>query len=69
MANRNDWRQWIADVYHCSGTWGEKTTAEDIRIMLQETALEKAPGDYSPDPSMAPACAAYWNDLCDMYPC
>ena len=43
-------------------------TADDMRVMLEETMKEKWPGDYSPDPSMADACAAYWNDLCDLYP-
>lgn len=63
-----DWRQWIADVYHCSDCWGEKMTVDDMRVMLTESAREKDPDDYSPDPSLAAACAACWNELCDLYP-
>ena len=68
MDNRNDYRQWIADVYHCSDCWGEKMTAEDMRITLTEHAREKDPDDYSPDPSMYHECAEFWNELCDLYP-
>lgn len=68
MENRNDYRQWIADVYHCSGCWGEKMTEDDMRITLTETAREKWPGDYSPDPSLARECSVFWNELCDLYP-
>lgn len=68
MENRNDYRQWIADVYHCSDCWGVTMTAEDMRITLIESAREKDPDDYSPDPSLAPECAAYWNELCELYP-
>ena len=68
MENRNDYLQWIADVYHCSGTWGEKMTAADMHVMLTEHARDTDPDEFSPDPSLAAACAAYWNELCDMYP-
>jgi len=68
MDNRNDYRQWIADVYHCSDCWGEKMTMEDMHIMLSEHTLEKDPDDYSPDPSLAAECAACWNELCELYP-
>lgn len=68
MENRNDYRQWIADVYHCSECWGETMTEDDMRITLTEAAREKDPDDYSPDPSLAAECAAYWNELCDLYP-
>lgn len=68
MENTNDYRQWIADVYHCSDCWGQKETVDGMRIMLEETMKEKDPDDYSPDPSQATECAAYWNHLCDLYP-
>lgn len=60
--------QWIADVYHCSDCWGQTMTEEDMFIELTEAQKEKFPDDYSPDPSLAAECAAYWNKLCAMYP-
>lgn len=68
MENRNDYTQWIADVYHCSDCWGQRMTDDDMRIMLTEHMNEKDPDEYSPDPALAAECAAYWNDLCEMYP-
>ena len=68
MDNRNDYRQWIADVYHCSDCWGQKMTDGDMCIMLVESAREKDPDDYSPDPSLYHECAEFWNELCDLYP-
>ena len=29
IIEKGDWKQWIADVYHCSGCWGQKTTDEE----------------------------------------
>ena len=60
--------QWIADVYHCSDSWGQTMTDEAMRILLIETAQEKFPEDYSPDPSLYRECAAYWNELCEAHP-
>lgn len=68
MMGNNEMLQWIADVYHCSDCWGQRMTVDEMRIMLTETMHEKWPGDYSPDPDLAPECTAYWNELCDMYP-
>lgn len=64
----NDWKQWIADVYHCSDCWGQKVTDDEMLMELNETMEQKDPGDYSPDPSLYKECAAYWNKLCDAYP-
>lgn len=61
-------RQWVADVYHCSDCWGQTMTEEDMRETLIEHQKEKFPDEYSPDPSLAAECAAYWNELCTMYP-
>lgn len=69
MNNYDEAMQWIADVYHCSDCWGERMTEDDMRITLKESMKEKDQDDYSPDPSMARECAAFWNELCDMYPC
>ena len=63
-----NWKQWIADVYHCSDPWGEVQTDESMFIMLKETLEWKDPDDYSPDPALAHECAVYWNELCEMYP-
>lgn len=60
--------QWITDVYHCCEEWGQKMTTDDMRIMLAEHMKEKDPEDYSPDPALAEECAAYWNELCELYP-
>lgn len=68
MAVKNDWKQWIADVYHCSECWGGKQTVKEMFIMLCECQKEKFPDDYSPSPKLARQCTAYWNSLCDAYP-
>lgn len=61
------WKQWVADVYHCSETWGQRMTEDEMKTMLEEHMKEKFPEDYSPDPAMYKACTTYWNELCDMY--
>lgn len=68
IIEKGDWKQWIADVYHCSGCWGQKTTDEEMMMELVETRMQADPDDYVPDPSLYRECAAYWNDLCDRYP-
>ena len=62
------YKQWIADVYHCSETWGQKMTEEEMLLDLTETEKQKDPGDYSPSPYLYRECCKYWNHLCDMYP-
>lgn len=68
MEKERNYKQWIADVYHCSGCWGQKQTEEEMLLELTETMKQKDPDDYSPDPSLYKECAAYWNALCDAYP-
>lgn len=64
----NNFRQWIADVYHCSEAWGQETTADEMKTMLSETRAQSDPADYVPDTSLSAACAEYWNHLCKAYP-
>ena len=64
----NDYRQWIADVYHCSESWGQRMTDSDMYVLLVESTKQKDPGDYSPDPYLYHECAEYWNELCEVYP-
>ena len=64
----NDYQQYIADIYHCSETWGQKMTEEEMYISLVEWEKEKCPGDYSPSPYLFRQCCEYWNHLCDIYP-
>ena len=61
-------RQYIADSYHCSGTWGQKVTAEDMKTNLEQWQLETDPEEYCPPIELYIICASYWNELCDMYP-
>lgn len=61
-------QQWIADDYHCSSIWGQKQTEEEMLTELVETLSWKDPEEYSPAPYLYKECAAYWNQLCDMYP-
>ena len=63
-----DYKQWIADVYHCSGCWGQKQTDEEMLLELAESRRQADPEDYVPDIDLYQECAAYWNDLCDRYP-
>ena len=65
---QNNYKQYIADVYHCSECFGEKMTEEDMRINLIEWNREADPGDYVPDPALYKQCAAYWNELCERFP-
>lgn len=60
--------QYIADVYHRSNEWGIPTTEEDMYIALVEWNKEKDEDDYCPSPSLYKECAAYWNQLCELYP-
>ena len=63
-----DYKQWIADVYHCSECWGNKMTDEEMLLDLAETRRQADPDEYVPDIMLYKECAAYWNRLCDMYP-
>jgi len=63
-----DWKQWIADVYHCSECWGCKTTEEWMLLDLVESRKQADFDDYVPDPTLYKECAAYWNSLCEEYP-
>ena len=63
-----NYEQWTADCYHCSEIWGQKQIDMEMYIELMETQLQKFPEDYSPSPYLFRECAAYWNELCDMYP-
>ena len=64
----NNYKQFIADVYHCSGTWGESITENEMRTNLTEWNKAKAKGEYCPSVSLFKKCAAYWNKLCVLYP-
>ena len=68
MTRKEDWRQWIADVYHCSECWGQRISVDEMRLFLIEMKKEKMPGDYSPSPFLCKECASYWNELCTLYP-
>ena len=61
-------RQWISDVYHCSESWGETMTEQEMYIMLSETEKQKNPSDFSPDPQLFRECTKYWSRLCRLYP-
>lgn len=63
-----DYKQWIADSYHCSECWGQKMTDEEMLLELAETRRQADPDDYVPDIMLYKECAAYWNELCDRYP-
>lgn len=63
-----DWKQWIADMYHCSECWGHRMTEDEMRLDLVESRKQADPCDYVPDPSLAAQCASYWNELCELYP-
>lgn len=61
-------KQFIADMYHCSESWGQKISEDDMLLGLIEWNNEKNPEDYCPAPDLYKECAAYWNELCDAYP-
>ena len=61
-------KQYIADVYHCSESWGEKVTVSEMIVNLTEWNNATDTGEYCPPVSLAPVLAIYWNELCDIYP-
>ena len=63
-----DYKQWIADSYHCSECWGQKMTYEEMLLELAESRRQADPDDYVPDIMLYKECAEYWNELCDRYP-
>lgn len=65
---KNNYVQYISDVYHCSEEWGQKVTEEDMKASLEEWSKEAAPGEYVPDITLFKQCAAVWNGLCEAYP-
>lgn len=62
---KDDYKQFIADLYHCSEIWGQKTTEEYMRIDIESWKKE-----FEDCPKHMPVkkCTEYWNYLCDMYP-
>jgi exopolyphosphatase/pppGpp-phosphohydrolase len=65
---RNNYKQFIADLYHCSNMWGEKVTEKEMLYELTEYTREKEKDDYCPKISLYKKCAAYWNQLAELYP-
>lgn len=65
---KNNYRQWVADVYHCSDEWGTKVTDDEMKTLLEESHIQAGTDDYVPAVSLYRQCAAYWNKLCDLYP-
>jgi hypothetical protein len=63
-----DYKQWIANTYHCSGCWGQKMTEFEMLLDLAESRRQADPDDYVPDISLYHECMEYWNELCDRYP-
>lgn len=64
---KNNYKQWVADVYHCSDVWGTKVTDEEMKILLEESHIQVGTGEYVPDVSLYQKCATYWNRLCDLF--
>lgn len=65
---RANYKQFIADAYHCSETWGEPIAEDDMRINLIEWNKDTDKSEYCPPVSLFRECAAYWNKLCASYP-
>lgn len=59
-----DFRQWIADMYHCCGQWGTKYTVPDFRYDMRNWIAEGIEV-----PAFVPVSKAvrYWNELSDLY--
>lgn len=65
---KNDYKQFVADLYHCSETWGTIMTVKDMYILLSEYIKTKEPDEYCPKLEQAKQCAIYWNKLAKLYP-
>lgn len=66
--NIREAEQYIADVYHCLGCWGQKMTDDDMLLSLQMWREEADPEDYVPAADLYRVLAAYWNSLCIAHP-
>lgn len=64
----SNYKQFIADIYHCSDCWGIKQSEHEMLANLEQWRQEIGQEEYCPDLSQAAACVAYWNHLCDIYP-
>ena len=60
-----DFRQWLADLYHCCESWGMKYTVEEFRYTLRQWIAE---GVEIPESVPISASVCYWNRLADAYP-
>ena len=65
---RNNYKQFIADIYHCADMWGKKVTEDEMLYNLTEWNKETEKGEYCPKISLYRQCAAYWNQLAELYP-
>lgn len=62
-----NYKQWIADIYHCSDSWGQKMTHDEMLINIIEWNKQTDGSEYCPTPELYKECAEYWNYLCDAY--
>ena len=63
----NKIRQFIADIYHCSDSWGVKQSEQDMYENLLAWNKEITDG-YVPPVESYKECTIAWNKLCDLYP-
>lgn len=65
---KNNYKLFIANIYHCSEEWGQQMTEEDMKTALENWKAEFESDEYVPAVSLYKKCAAFWNELCIAYP-
>ena len=60
-----DFRQWLADLYHCCESWGIKYTVSEFRYTLRQWIAE---GMEVPEIVPVSVSVRYLNRLADAYP-
>ena len=60
-----DFRQWLADLYHCCEEWGMRYAVSEFRHTVRQWIAE---GMEVPESVPVSAAVRYWNRLADIYP-
>ena len=59
-----DFRQWLADLFHCSDSWEMKYTVSEFRYAFRQWVVE---GVEVPESVPVSIAVRYWNRLSDLH--
>jgi len=60
-----DFRQWLADLFHCCESWDIRYTVEEFRNTFRQWIAE---GVEVPESVPVSEAVRHWNRLADSYP-